>query len=229
MAIRFITVKCPECGADLSIEEGRQQAFCTYCGAKVLIQNENEFIYRSIDEAKIRQAETNRIVRMRELELEEKRVSQGKGLRNLLFFTWLVFSIAILSAGIFMMASEDNSGKGMMIIFYLGVPVVFGGAYLIFKYIPDKEADKILMNNGGIRIPQEIMPCSDKHYEFVLCSLQSAGFTNIVCINMHDMAGIGLLRKPGKVESVTVNGEKITSGGRVFMPDAAIRITYHGK
>ena len=72
MSIRFIAVKCPQCEADLSIEEGRPFAFCTYCGTKVMVKDENEHIYRNIDEARIKESETERIVRLRELELEEK-------------------------------------------------------------------------------------------------------------------------------------------------------------
>lgn len=41
MGIKLITVKCPECGASLDIEEGRKQLFCSYCGSKILIQNDN--------------------------------------------------------------------------------------------------------------------------------------------------------------------------------------------
>lgn len=80
MAITLNSIKCPECGAMLPIEEGRTQVFCTYCSAKVIITNENEHIYRHIDEAGIKQAETNRMVRMRELDLAEKNNS-NKGLR----------------------------------------------------------------------------------------------------------------------------------------------------
>ena len=73
MAVKLISVKCPECGATLNIEEDREQAFCTYCGTKVLLHNENEHIYRHIDEAGVRQAETDRIVRMKQMELAEKK------------------------------------------------------------------------------------------------------------------------------------------------------------
>ena len=48
MAIKFTSVKCPECGAKTHIEEGRNQAFCSYCGTKILITNENEYIIRHV-------------------------------------------------------------------------------------------------------------------------------------------------------------------------------------
>ena len=72
MAYKLISVKCPDCGQTLSIEENRTQAFCTYCGAKVLISNENEYVFRQVDEADIKKAETERIIRLREMELAEK-------------------------------------------------------------------------------------------------------------------------------------------------------------
>ena len=45
MAIKMVSVRCPDCGAALDVEEGRTQLFCSYCGAKVIIHNDNEYIY----------------------------------------------------------------------------------------------------------------------------------------------------------------------------------------
>ena len=56
MAVKFTSVKCPDCGAVLPIEEGRNQVFCSYCGSKIIMTNENEYVYRHIDEAEIKQA-----------------------------------------------------------------------------------------------------------------------------------------------------------------------------
>ena len=72
MDVKLVSVKCPECGATLDIEEDRRQAFCTYCGAKVILQNENEHIYRHIDEAEVKQAETERIIRLKKWNLPKK-------------------------------------------------------------------------------------------------------------------------------------------------------------
>ena len=84
MAVQFISVKCPECGATLSVENDRKFAFCSYCGTKVIISNENEHIYRTIDEAGIKQAETDRIVKLRQLDMEEKAFFFKKNLGNYL-------------------------------------------------------------------------------------------------------------------------------------------------
>lgn len=36
MANKIIPIKCPECDADLDIEEGRKVMFCSYCGRKIM-------------------------------------------------------------------------------------------------------------------------------------------------------------------------------------------------
>lgn len=93
MAIQFVSVRCPDCGAELSIENGREQAFCSYCGAKVLVHNDNEHIYRNIDEARIKEAENERILRLRELELEEKENSRSRKIA--LYSLWRGFGICL--------------------------------------------------------------------------------------------------------------------------------------
>ena len=225
MAISLNSVKCPECGAMLPIEEGRSQVFCSYCGAKVIITNENEHIYRHIDEAGIKQAETNRMVRMRELDLAEKSNSNKK----MLTIIWLAATGILGAISIILMILPDaDLGLTGLLLIELTVALAIGGGTLIFKVLPEKETEKTLLSSGGIRFPKDLAPFSDKNYESVQVSLRNAGFRNITCINMHDIT-LGLLQKPGKVESISVNGENITSGGKVYMPDVPITITYHGK
>ena len=74
MAVKFISVKCPECGANLDIEEDRKTVYCSYCGRKILLHNENEHVYRYIDEAEIKQAEA----RLREVALAEKQYADAE-------------------------------------------------------------------------------------------------------------------------------------------------------
>ena len=78
MAVQILSLKCPECNATLNIEGDRTYAFCTYCGTKILLNNENEKIYRHIDEAEIKQAETDRIIRLKQLEIAEKKRAEKK-------------------------------------------------------------------------------------------------------------------------------------------------------
>ncbi|MCI7350724.1 MAG: zinc ribbon domain-containing protein, partial [Ruminococcus sp.] len=74
MGIKITSTTCPNCGANLPIEEGRNQMFCSYCGTSIAITNENEHIYRVVDEADVIHEETEQMVQLRRIELEEQRL-----------------------------------------------------------------------------------------------------------------------------------------------------------
>lgn len=40
--MKLTVLKCPECGANIEIEEGRDFCFCNYCGCKILIDDEKK-------------------------------------------------------------------------------------------------------------------------------------------------------------------------------------------
>lgn len=75
--MKFVPVVCPKCGANLNVEEGRKECFCSYCGTKIVVDNENSKestnTYVRIDEARIREAEAKERIRLKELELMEER------------------------------------------------------------------------------------------------------------------------------------------------------------
>lgn len=73
--MRILSLKCPECNANLSIEGERKQCFCQYCGTKIIIDDGATIhTYRTVDEARIREAEMRENIRLRELMLEEKKM-----------------------------------------------------------------------------------------------------------------------------------------------------------
>ena len=146
MSIQLISVKCPECGATLSIEEGRDKAFCTYCGAKILLHNENEYVYRHIDEAEVTTAETDRLIRLKELELKEQELKKEEQLRSLKIKICLI----VIGVGILMVVLGELFGKmsgdpnsTWYICAILGMfCLMFGGAGLIFSLTKDNSEDK---------------------------------------------------------------------------------------
>ena len=77
MPLKINVTNCPSCGAAIPIQEGMIQITCSYCGSKFTITNENEFVYRHVDEARVRQAEIERMIRLKELEMEEKKRQIG--------------------------------------------------------------------------------------------------------------------------------------------------------
>ena len=103
MAVKFISVKCPDCGASLNIEKDRNQAYCTYCGAKIIIDKDNEYTIRTVDEAKITESETERLIRLKELEIEAqereaKRKARSNSRKTIIFL--LFISIMAICVGV---------------------------------------------------------------------------------------------------------------------------------
>ena len=73
VATKTDAIKCPSCGAPVSLAGGRTEDFCGYCGARVVAEKTNEHVVRHIDEAEVKHAETEAAVRLKELEMEQQR------------------------------------------------------------------------------------------------------------------------------------------------------------
>ena len=141
MSIKLLVVKCPECGAHLDVEEGRRQLFCSYCGAKVIISNENEYIYREVDEARIIEAEAKERIRLKELEIEAAKRAQHEPLRKVLTCLWIASIIIIAGICIYLAFFSGDALGGLSafnVMAWIGGPVVGGGAHLLFKVFPEK-------------------------------------------------------------------------------------------
>lgn len=72
------TVKCPSCGAELTIkDESRDFMFCEYCGTKVRLDDYQE-THRFVDEAKVRRVDAFKDIAMKGMELREKKQEQER-------------------------------------------------------------------------------------------------------------------------------------------------------
>ena len=81
MKIRSLT--CPLCGANLNIEEGRKTIYCSYCGAKLLLDDDSiKITLENIDHAKLHAVDANERLRNKELDLKNKQIEQDYALRR---------------------------------------------------------------------------------------------------------------------------------------------------
>lgn len=100
--IKMVSLKCPECGANLEIEEGRKQCFCQYCGTKIMVDDGSRtYTHVYIDKT-----------REKELEFEEKKLVAELE-REKADAKWKKFSIGsiivsfVLAALTFIMVKDD--------------------------------------------------------------------------------------------------------------------------
>ncbi len=214
MSIKFTAVKCPECGANLKIEEGREKLFCRYCGTEILVTNENEQVVRHVDEASVKHAETARMVEIKKMEIAEKKRESEERHKEMK----VKISLAI--------------GGVMLFFFFLSIwfhkLVILGvvcAAALILMW-KNKKGIEILDMDYKIPVPAAINGYENQKYTVVEAVLRSAGFDNITCIPLNDLR-MGVLKKPFIVETVIIDGNVINHGGRKFKPDSPVVITYH--
>lgn len=145
--MKLISLKCPECNANLQIEEGHDKCYCQYCGAEITINDySSSHTYRKVDEARIKeaeyrkevrvkQAEMDKDIRLKELDIEKRKATAGIVRIVLKFIAFLV--ILIIAARFFYLGetaythSEFGSVSTFML---LGLPIV-----LIFLFTSEKK------------------------------------------------------------------------------------------
>lgn len=67
--MRLIPVKCQACGSDLQVPQDMQVFYCIYCGSRFILDDgAKKFTYRSIDEARIHEADVHERLELRKLE-----------------------------------------------------------------------------------------------------------------------------------------------------------------
>lgn len=155
--MKLVKLQCPECHANISIEDGRDIVFCQYCGTKIFIDDEvhrtehkTEHVYRQVDESRIKEAEAQKDVRIREMELKNEKDKRDNR------FTMLFIGAMFLMM-FFFTISPDSDEKDTQKAVETGM-ISAGGAY---DYI-------------------------DKKYTVVEQQFEALGFTNIESMDLDD-------------------------------------------
>ena len=218
MAIKMVSVRCPDCGAALDVEEGRTQLFCSYCGAKVIIQNDNEFIYRTVDDAGVKQAETQRMVMLKQLEMEEKAKQDKKEYIRI----WLGATVILFLVGIIGIMREEYYGY-LCILLDMSV-----GMMGVFFIDGNKKKTPVIVNDNQLVISNAMTQCRNKDYRAAVALFRAAGFTNISEVPLKDLTFLSR-KDNGKVADIAINGSTEFEENDVVLKTARITITYHSK
>ena len=139
--ITMIKLVCPACGANLEVGNKLSQCFCQYCGAKILLHNENEFVDRIVDEAKLEEQNTEKerieFERHKLLAQQSERKDAGKEL------VAFVLGIAYIALGIMLIISivhEIQSGRiSDYIIAGLGMVCIILSGLGTFSFFAEKK------------------------------------------------------------------------------------------
>jgi DNA-directed RNA polymerase subunit RPC12/RpoP len=219
MSTKFVSIKCPECGAALDIEEGRNQVFCSYCGTKIKIENDNEYVCRNIDEAKVKQVEAEQMLRMREMELEEKEQERTRKSKRV---AYIVAGILFVVGLIVFTIEAGFAGMIMMLAGALIAEFNFLGVNNSDK----KQKAKRIIYSNEVQITEKMCDCKGKNFNSAVALYQSAGFVNVKAVPMCDL-NIFSSKKNAQVDEIAINGNSDFDEGDVFLKTDNVTITYH--
>lgn len=215
-------LECPGCGANLELKEGnRDFAFCEFCGAKITFDDFRS-THRVVDEARLKEAETEQMIKLKQLEWAEKQEAENARKKQLKIKITVI--LGIICAVSFLIVVVTNSE----FFLFVGGLVFLAGFFILHSdyFQSNRNEGNSIADIGKIRVPDDIAGFIDENYEVVKSVLNSAGFTNIKCIPLNDLT-TGLLNKPGTVDSITIDGIKVFRGGQTYPPHAEVIITYH--
>ncbi len=221
--------ECPKCGASFKVYGDEEFITCEYCDSQVRLDlpyNEK----RGDVDVRLKQIEVEREFRLKALEKEEKEQKIRKKIRKISIISWLVLSGLVLLVCIVTMCSNESSRAdfGMLMLLYAFFPIAIGGGLLVFKIIPDKQRERELLQEGGIRLPVIDGGYVGKNVNEVELIIRQAGFRNVQKVSLNDVI-LGIFQKPDIVESVIVGDKNLINGGKVFKPTVFITIKYHGR
>lgn len=104
-------------------------------------------------------------------------------------------------------------------------PTVSGG-YLVIQWLPETKRSS---KKGQDTVPKGQEPFTHKQYRTVADTLPSSGFTDVKCVNLHDLNLLAAQVNSEKIHQITVNGSPIPLSRKMYTPDVPIVITDHGR
>lgn len=214
----ILKLECPYCSAPLEYEEGKEQMYCQYCGKKILLIDENSYTFKHIDEAKIRESENNKTIRLKELDYEERIERKESRVKYFAYGIALIMFIAGL-------LTFEYSG-------FIGTFLVLGGLLIFhttYFAIQDRQEEKRIreLNRAGLILTNGLSNYKECDYKEVYAKLKSLGFNSIILIPLHDLSFTNLW-KNGKVESITVDSEPMVMN-MPYPENGKVEIKYHSK
>lgn len=137
--MKILGIYCPYCGGNIKfdIESGKKSCFCVHCGQQIILDDEvirSEHIEIKRDEARIKEAEIKREIKMRELDIQSK----DNTFHSILKWFWLVITlILIIITVLILFFGGDKSASGweygVLFAGYIAAPISGALGYAAFK------------------------------------------------------------------------------------------------
>lgn len=128
----LVPLTCPKCGGSIQAPEGTNKCFCTFCGTQLFIDDGSRTVtYRTVDEARIKEAEIEKELEFKKLEIEESRRPQRLKIVALL----AIVGIGMVVIGSFAGRESGDSDSPWYMVSLIGYfPLlcsIFAGVFLL--------------------------------------------------------------------------------------------------
>lgn len=203
--MELIKLSCQNCNAQLEIDLDNLQAFCPFCGQKLLFDlKQMELVLAAKEKTKREQEKTKR-----EQEITKRVQEKTK-------------QVQIKHEFKEREAKRENRSP----LIYFGLMMIM--LLLAFQYLDYSQKTDIEkhLSNNEIRARTDSKDFKGIDVEDAKKLLTSAGFENIKLEASEDLI-IGLFKKNGQVESVSINGNSSFLGSAWFPKSAYVIIKYH--
>ena len=208
----MIKIKCPNCGADIQLQEGNAVSFCPECGKKLISKKKKESNSKaeilksrlSLEKEKMeteKDIELERIqsaenVKQKELDLKRERLRHVESEKKRRFIVTLIIAFVAVIGGVIIIPRVGHS----------------------FNKMVESE-------NNKIRVPASAKKYRGENYKEVVKELTDAGFENIEAEPVKSKVK-GRLRK-NKIKSISIAGIDDFDEDTRFDKTDQIRIFYH--
>lgn len=174
--------------------------------------------HRVVDEAKIKQAEIDKEIKLKQLELLKQQQNDHKKSRKVkLIVSFIVFGIAIIIGAIYDAISEASLLALTVILFIW-----------IFDSIEtnNNSNNMAMISTDMVRVPDGVIGYKNMSYDMIAKMFENAGFHNIQLVPMGDLV-LGVFNTPNVVDRILINNEIVIQGGGMYPSGARVVIYYH--
>ncbi|MBE5780059.1 MAG: zinc ribbon domain-containing protein [Clostridiales bacterium] len=130
--MKMIALTCPQCHAELA-ENGK---FCPYCGTRVFMEDEAlrvKYTYESVDNARIREADVQEKIRLKELEIEHLKLQEQTERKRILMkakvIIFLLMVVVLAGLLIAYASTKDETFVQFALLLLIGIclisPILF--------------------------------------------------------------------------------------------------------
>lgn len=139
--MKLIKLKCEGCGAILKVNEELKKVTCNYCGTEFFVDDSSiKHTYRKIDEARMKEAEVVEKLKLKELEISEKRHEEDKKVLKIMAIITLIGVFVAIISVIIASNSGDENHWGYMVL--LLVMLVLGWMWSLKMSHDEDKKDK---------------------------------------------------------------------------------------